>query len=83
MSAEQAARQTTDNLVTPASWAVQDVGVALRKFPLTGTEIKPLEIVMFMRAANSRGLLEQRKGRVIRRSCISQSAHASSFDGSR
>ncbi len=32
----------------------------------TGTDIKPIEIVMFMRAVKSRGLFEQMKGRGVR-----------------
>ena len=32
----------------------------------TGTDIKPIEIVMFMRAVKSRVLFEQMKGRGVR-----------------
>ena len=32
----------------------------------TGTDIKPLEIVMFMRAVKSRNFFEQMKGRGVR-----------------
>ena len=32
----------------------------------TGTDIKPIEILMFMRAMKSRGLFEQMKGRGVR-----------------
>jgi len=32
----------------------------------TGTDIKPLEVVMFMRSVKSRGYFEQMKGRGVR-----------------